>query len=98
MRLFKDLLTFPGNITILIQMDWAVVRPANFINYNQKVLKWSLFSITRYGMYNGGNRGFFSTNITKIIAGIKRFRGETRTKERRPVTRSLLLQIVNQFD
>lgn len=36
--------------------------------------------------------------LQRVINGIRRLRGEADTKERRPITRDLLLQILRQFD
>ncbi|KAF6238651.1 hypothetical protein HO173_003157 [Letharia columbiana] len=36
--------------------------------------------------------------LQRVIAGIRRLRGEADTKERRPITRDLLLHILTQFD
>ena len=36
--------------------------------------------------------------LERILAGIRRLRGEANTRERRPITRDLLLQMLRQFD
>lgn len=41
---------------------------------------------------------FSHPTLQELVAGIKRLRGEAGTKERRPITRPLLFQIVGQFD
>ncbi len=41
---------------------------------------------------------FSHPTLQRLIAGIKLLRGEAGTKERRPITRPLLFQIVGQFD
>ena len=41
---------------------------------------------------------FSSLQLQRYIAGIRRLRGEADTKERRPITRDILLQILTSFD
>ena len=41
---------------------------------------------------------FSSLQLQRCIAGIRRLRGEADTKERRPITRDILLQILTSFD
>ncbi len=36
--------------------------------------------------------------LQRVINGVRRLRGEADTKERRPITRDLLLRVLSQFD
>lgn len=57
--------TFPSNPPVRVRMDWRFVRSTDFINYNQKLLKWGSISAIRYGVDNGGNGRFLSSHVTR---------------------------------
>ena len=40
---------------------------------------------------------FYSPQLERVITGLRRIRGETRSLERRPITKDLLLQILPYF-
>ncbi len=41
---------------------------------------------------------FHSPRLERVIAGLRRMRGEAETRERRPITKDLLLQMLPYFD
>lgn len=41
---------------------------------------------------------FHSPQLERIVAGIRRLRGEAGTKERRPLTKDILMQLLSQLD
>lgn len=41
---------------------------------------------------------FYSPQLERIVAGIRRLRGEVNTKERNPITKDVLLRLLPQFD
>jgi hypothetical protein len=41
---------------------------------------------------------FHHPTLQRVIAGIRRLQGDSQTRERRPITRDLLLLLLHQFD
>ena len=48
--------------------------------------------------FEDGLDAFHGHSLQRVIAGIRRMRGEAQTQERRPITKDLLLQILPHFN
>ena len=71
-------------------------------NLKSKTIKAYLTGLRSHHIdigYAGGDiEAFHHPTLQRVIAGIRRLQGDDQTRERRPITRDLLLQLLNQFD
>ena len=67
-----------------------------------KIIKANLTGLRSYhidiGYADSNIEQFHHPMLQRIVNGIRRLRGETSKRERRPITRDILLQLIKQFD
>ena len=89
---------FPPSIRSLC--DWAALLGDKGIN--PKPIKQYLSGIRSYQVDRGASKAeldiFHHPQLERIVAGIRRLRPAAQPRERRPISRSILKEIVSTFD
>ena len=89
----------PFPATVYMLSSWAAALAQQVA---PKTIKGYLCGLRSYHVDIGYNTDvldvFHHPMLERVIIGIKRQKGEAQTKERRPITRDLLLKLVSLFD